>query len=104
MFLLTAEPVDIQPIDWGAFVQDHWYKYIIIFICLIYVFNKVFRVKKLPILKDLVIYSIIALFSFILLIFEIDVGLPIILSLMIAVALMFIVRIRYFFEDRKNRN
>ncbi|WP_422660352.1 YlaH-like family protein [Paenibacillus sp. EC2-1] len=77
--------------------------YIIIFVLITYVYNKVFRVKqKLPLLKEVFLYILMALGSGMLLIFQVD-KLPIIQCLLVAVALMLMVRIRYFVEDRQKR-
>lgn len=77
--------------------------YIVIFVLITYVYNKVFRVKqKLPLLKEILLYILMALGSAILLVFQID-KLPIIQCLLVAVALMLMVRIRYFVEDRQKK-
>jgi hypothetical protein len=74
--------------------------YLLIFVFVSYVYNKVFRTTKLPILKTLIVYIIIAIGSFILMIFQVDAKLPIILSLAVAIFLMLLVRVRYFVEKR----
>ncbi|RAR45566.1 YlaH-like family protein [Paenibacillus sp. MDMC362] len=77
--------------------------YIVIFVLITYVYNKVFRVKqKLPLMKEILLYILMALGSAILLVFQID-KLPIIQCLLVAVALMLMVRIRYFVEDRQKK-
>jgi 4-hydroxybenzoate polyprenyltransferase len=76
--------------------------YILIFIFLSYVYNKVFRTRKLPILKTVVIYILLAIGSMMLLFFQI-VGLPIVLCLSVAIFLMLLVRVRYFVEKRTGR-
>ncbi|CAM3379334.1 MULTISPECIES: YlaH-like family protein [Paenibacillus] len=77
--------------------------YILIFVMITYVYNKVFRVKqKLPLLKEILLYFLMLLGSAILLVFQID-KLPIIQCLLVAVALMFMVRIRYFVEERQKK-
>jgi hypothetical protein len=86
--------------DFWGFMADNWIYYVLIFVFLVYIYNKVFRVRKLPLLKDLVIYALIALGAFVLLIFQVDANLPIVYSLAVAVGLMLTVRIRYFFLDR----
>ncbi len=79
---------------------NHLYiTYLLIFIFMSYVYNKVFRTRKLPVLKTAVIYVLLAIGSVMLLVFQI-VGLPIVLCLSVAIALMFLVRIRYFIEKR----
>ncbi|GLI08334.1 MULTISPECIES: YlaH-like family protein [Paenibacillus] len=76
--------------------------WIIIFVLITYVYNKVFKTRKLPILKDAIIYLMLALGSGMLLFFQLA-GLPIVLSLTVAVVLMLMVRIRYYVQDRENR-
>ncbi|TXK77144.1 YlaH-like family protein [Paenibacillus sp. N3.4] len=73
--------------------------YLLIFVFMSYVYNKVFRTRKLPILKTAVVYLLMALGSVMLLVFQV-VGLPIVLCLAVAISLMFLVRIRYFIEKR----
>jgi hypothetical protein len=77
--------------------------YILIFILLSFVYNKVFRTRKLPVLKALIIYLLMGLGSVLLLFFQIA-GLPIILCLGVAVLMMLILRIRYFIEKRSGRS
>ncbi|UUZ85529.1 YlaH-like family protein [Paenibacillus sp. P26] len=79
-----------------------FWTFVIIFVLMTYVYNKVFRVKKLPVLKDLIIYLLLAVGAAMLMLFQLA-GLPIVPSLTVAVALMFLVRIRYFVQDRANR-
>ncbi|MEC0170206.1 YlaH-like family protein [Paenibacillus graminis] len=77
--------------------------YIVIFILLTYVYNRVFRVnQKLPIGKEIVLYVMMALGSGMLLIFQHD-KLPIIQCLLVAVGLMLLVRVRYMVEARQKR-
>lgn len=87
----------------GWLAQHPWITYILIFVFLVYIYNKVFRVRKLPILKNLIVYLLMGLGAFLLLIFQIDAGLPMVFSLAIAVALMLMVRIRYFVEERSKK-
>ncbi|MNY45911.1 hypothetical protein D3C86_1810490 [compost metagenome] len=67
-----------------------------------YVYNKVFRTRKLPVLKTAIIYVLLAIGSVMLLVFQI-VGLPIVLCLAVAISLMLMVRIRYFVEKRTGK-
>jgi hypothetical protein len=76
--------------------------YILIFILLSFVYNKVFRTRKLPVLKALIVYLLMGVGSILLLFFQIA-GLPIILCLGVAVLMMLILRIRYFIEKRSGR-
>ncbi|WP_019533035.1 YlaH-like family protein [Paenibacillus ginsengihumi] len=84
------------------FLDHPWITYLIIFVLITYVYNKVFRARKLPLLKDLIIYLLLALGSIMLLFFQLA-GLPIVPSLSIAVILMLIVRIRYFIQERQTK-
>lgn len=70
-------------LEW--FRAHPWIAYVLIFVLLTYVYNKVFRARKLPLLKEAVIYLLLALGSLMLLFFQLA-GLPIILSLSVAVA------------------
>jgi hypothetical protein len=76
--------------------------YILIFILLSFVYNKVFRTRKLPVLKALIVYLLMGVGSILLLFFQVA-GLPIILCLGVAVLMMLILRIRYFIEKRSGR-
>lgn len=85
------------------FANNPIISYILIFVLVIFVYNKVFRTgQKLPLLKEIILYLLMAVGSFLLLIFQID-KLPIIQCLLVAVVLMLMVRIRYFVEGRRNR-
>lgn len=79
-----------------------WITYALIYVLVTYVYNKVFRVRKLPLLKDAIVYLLLGVGSFMLLIFQMF-GLPIVLSLLVAVGLMLLVRVRYFVEGRAKR-
>lgn len=77
--------------------------YIVIFVLLMYVYNKVFRAgNKLPWWKEVLLVLLMALGSGVLLIFQHD-KLPIIQCLLVAVGLMLMVRIRYFVEARQKK-
>lgn len=87
--------------DW--FREHLFITYVIIYVFITYVYNKVFRAGKLPLLKNIVVYILIGIGAFILLIFQVDARLPIIPSLAVAVFLMLLVRVRYFVEGRRGR-
>ncbi|WP_409341285.1 YlaH-like family protein [Paenibacillus sp. MBLB4367] len=87
----------------GWLVTHPWITYILIYIFLVYVYNKVFRVRRLPILKEAIVYLLIAVGAFVLLLFQVDLQLPIVPCLAVAVGLMFLVRIRYWVEARQKR-
>lgn len=74
---------------------------LIVYVFLVYVYNKVFRTRKLPILKALLLYALILVGAFILTTFQVFMQLPIVPSLSVAVLLMLMVRIRYFVEARQ---
>jgi heme/copper-type cytochrome/quinol oxidase subunit 1 len=77
--------------------------YIVIFILLTFVYNRVFRVnQKLSIGKEIMLYLMMALGSGMLLIFQHD-KLPIIQCLLVAVGLMLLVQVRYLLENRQKR-
>ncbi|WP_438351645.1 YlaH-like family protein [Paenibacillus sp. FA6] len=85
------------------FAEHPLVSYIVIFLLITYVYNKVFRVhQKLPLLKEIILYILMALGSGMLLIFQVD-KLPIIQCLLVAVGLMLLVRIRYFVEGRQKK-
>ncbi|UJF35109.1 YlaH-like family protein [Paenibacillus hexagrammi] len=86
----------------GWFGNHIYITYLLIFIFMSYVYNKVFRTRKLPVLKTLLVYVLIAIGSIMLLVFQVA-GLPIILSLAVAVLLMLLVRVRYFVERRTGK-
>lgn len=108
-----TETVEIPAFDFTAFMNDtdqifgitmpNWIIYALIFVFMTYIYNKVFRARKLPLLKDLIVYIMLALGSFLLLIFEADSSLPIVYCLTVAVGLMFTLRIRYFVTDLKKK-
>lgn len=84
----------------GWLALHPWITYFLIYVLLVFIYNKVFRMQKLPILKELVIYLLMAFGSFILLIFQID-KLPIVYSLFAAVVLILLVRVRDMISKRK---
>lgn len=86
--------------DTDRFGIPNWLYFIIIFALLIFIYNKVFRTRKLPIFKSIILYALLAIGAFMLLLFQVDAGLPIVFSLGVAVLLMLIVRIRKFIEAR----
>ncbi|GIP39648.1 hypothetical protein J31TS4_29280 [Paenibacillus sp. J31TS4] len=76
---------------------------VLIYVFLVYIYNKVFKVRRLPILKEILIYFLILIGAFLLTTFQVFMQLPIVPSLSIAVLLMLMVRIRYFVEARQSR-
>ncbi|MEX1030530.1 MAG: YlaH-like family protein [Paenibacillaceae bacterium] len=88
--------------DW--FIDHLWITYCIIFVFTAYVYNKVFRVRKLPILKELILYLIIGAGSFMLLLFQVDAELPIVLSLVVAIVMMLLYRGRVSYTSWRNKD
>ncbi|MEK3917441.1 YlaH-like family protein [Paenibacillus sp. FSL H7-0331] len=74
--------------------------YILIYVMITYVYNKVFKTRKLPILKEAIIYLLLGVGAGMLLLFQLG-ALPIVPCLAVAIGLMLMVRIRYFFQDRR---
>lgn len=74
----------------------------VLYFGLAFVYVKVFRVRRLPVLKELIIYLLIGVGAFLLWLFQLDLQLPVVQSMMAALALMLIVRIRMFFVNRSN--
>jgi len=74
--------------------------YLFIVVCMIYIFNAVFRPRKLPLLKDVLVYGLILAGGFMLLFFQTKVGLPIVHGFAVAILLMLTVRIRSLFNRR----
>jgi hypothetical protein len=84
-----------------AWLTEHYaVTYVLIVIGMAFVYNKVFRPRKLPLFKDLIIYLLIALGSVILWIFQIDASLPIVQSLLVAIVLMGLYWLRNRFSVR----
>lgn len=75
--------------------------YILILAFTIYIFNAVFRMGKLPILKEILVYVIMAAGCLILLVLQID-KLPIIQCMAVAVAMMVMVRLRQIYDKRRS--
>jgi hypothetical protein len=87
--------------DW--FIHHLWITYGLIFGFTVYIYNKVFRVRKLPILKEIIVYLIIGAGSFMLLLFQVDAGLPIVPSLFVAIAMMLLYRGRVLYTSWRNK-
>ena len=77
--------------------------YILIFVLMQYVYNRLFRVKRrLPLLQRSFLYSLMLTGAFMLLIFQVD-KLPIIQCFFVTIFLMWLVKIRYFIEKERGR-
>jgi uncharacterized membrane protein len=111
--LSNANDVEIQPIQWGDFfTSTHsffgipFYNFItllLIFVGISFIYNRVFRARKLPVLKEAVVYAMILIGSFFLLVFQLDANLPIVYSLSVAIGLIFIYQLRVWNEQRKSK-
>ena len=76
--------------------------YIVILCFTIYIFNAVFRVQRLPILKEILVHLIMAIGAFVMLVLQID-KLPIIQCMSVAVAMMLMLRGRQLYDRWKGR-
>lgn len=113
LYLANTEQVEIQPIVWSEFFMDthsffglHFYNVItlaLIFFSIVYIYNKVFRTNRLPILKNAIVYVLMFFGSFALLIFQVDAGLPIVYSLSVAIGLMVIYQLRVWVDRCKSK-
>ena len=77
--------------------------YLIIFAFTVFIYNKVFRVRKLPILKEIIVYIMIGLGSLMLLLFQVDASLPIIPSLAVAIIMMVMYHFRVMYVTWRNK-
>lgn len=76
--------------------------FVLLYAGLLFVYNKVFKMRRLPILKELIIYLLIGVGALILWLFQLDLQMPIVQCMAAALALMLIVRIRMAFTNRTN--
>ncbi|HEY0827254.1 MAG TPA: YlaH-like family protein [Bacilli bacterium] len=91
------------PLFSSAWFADHYgITFVLIYIFIIYIYNKVFRVRKLPLLKNLIVYLAAAVGAFILLMFQL-MTLPIVYCLGVVICLMLMVRIRYFIASLRKK-
>lgn len=110
MFWGQEETVEIPKFNFGEFMMDtspllgiqvyHWLIWLLIFVFCAYIYNKVFRARKPPLLQSIIVYTLLVLGGFLLLVFEVDSNLPIVYSLGIAMLLLLIVRVRYWVQER----
>jgi hypothetical protein len=78
--------------------------YVLILACIIYIFNAVFRVKRLPILKEVIVHLVMAFGAFILFILQVD-KLPILQCMAVAIMMMMMLRGRQLYDKlRSKRN
>ncbi len=93
------------PLFSSAWFADHYgITFVLIFIFIIYIYNKVFRVRKLPLLKNLIVYLAASVWAFVLLMFQL-MTLPIVYCLGVVIIIMLMVRIRYFIAElQKKKN
>ncbi|THF75618.1 YlaH-like family protein [Cohnella fermenti] len=76
--------------------------YLLILAFTIYIFNAVFRMGKLPILKEIIVYIIMAIGCLVLLVLQID-KLPIIQCMSVAVIMMLMLRMRQIYDKRRSK-
>lgn len=113
MLSTNPDEVVIPAFDLVAFMQEkerlfgldvpNVVSFALIFLCIAYIYNKVFRTRRLPLLKNAIVYGLLACGAFMLLVFQVDAGLPMVYSLLVAVLLMLVVRIRYYIEGRRQK-
>lgn len=109
--LQLAEEIEIPPFDFSSFLMEtislfgievwNWLSFIFIYLSLVFIYNNVFRNRKLPLLKLVVLYILLLLGAFLLLVFQVDANLPIIYSLLVALGMMAMVRIRQLMKGRE---
>ncbi|MBB3109031.1 cobalamin biosynthesis protein CobD/CbiB [Paenibacillus phyllosphaerae] len=86
-----------------SWLHDHpVISYILILAFVIYIFNNVFRVQRLPILKEILVHLIMAIGSFVLWILQYDL-LPIVQCMAVAVGMMMMLRGRQLYDKWKNK-
>ncbi|WP_438446276.1 YlaH-like family protein [Gorillibacterium sp. sgz5001074] len=84
-----------------AWLREHsLLTYLLLYISLAFVYIKVFRARRLPVLKEAMIYLLIGVGALILWLFQLDLQMPVVQSMAAALSLMLIVRIRMFFVNR----
>lgn len=76
--------------------------YVLILACIIYIFNAVFRVKRLPILKEVLAHIVMAIGAFVLYILQVD-KLPIIQCMAVAILMMMMLRGRQLYDKLRNK-
>ncbi len=81
-----------------------WITLIYLFAVLMFVYNRVFRTRKLPILKEALLCLFMAIGAGILCLFQLDLGLPIAQCMTVALVLMVLVQIRYWVERRAQKS
>ncbi|KIL34628.1 hypothetical protein SD71_18505 [Cohnella kolymensis] len=75
--------------------------YLLILACTIYIFNAVFRMGRLPLLKEIAVHLVMAVGCLVLLLLQLD-KLPIIQCMAVAVGMMALLRLRQLYDRRKN--
>lgn len=76
--------------------------YVLILACIIYIFNAVFRVKRLPILKEVLALFVMAIGAFVLYILQVD-KLPIIQCMAVAIIMMMMLRGRQLYDKLRSK-
>jgi hypothetical protein len=77
--------------------------YVLILACILYIFNAVFRVQRLPILKEVLVHIIMMVGAFVLFILQID-KLPIIQCMSVAIIMMLMLRGRQLYDKLRSKN
>jgi hypothetical protein len=74
--------------------------FVLLYISLAFVYVKVFRQKRLPVLKELIIFAAIGIGALILWLFQLDLRMPVAQCMLAALSLMLIVRVRIMYLER----
>ncbi|GIO13345.1 hypothetical protein J19TS2_29000 [Cohnella xylanilytica] len=86
-----------------AWFHDHpVISYLLILAFTIYIFNAVFRMGRLPILKEVIVHVIMAIGCLVLLLLQLD-KLPIIQCMAVAVVMMLMLRARQLYDKRRGK-
>lgn len=88
--------------------MQHWFSehliisYLLIFFFTLYIFNAVFRMGRLPILKEVIVHIVMAIGCLVLLVLQHD-KLPIIQCMAVAVVMMMMLRGRQMYDKWKGK-
>jgi hypothetical protein len=76
--------------------------YLLILAFTIYIFNAVFRMGRLPLIKEAIVHIVMAIGCLVLLLLQLD-KLPIIQCMGVAVLMMLVLRLRQLYDKRRSR-
>lgn len=76
----------------------------VLYFGLAFVYVKVFRERKLPVLKEAVIYLLMAVGAMILWLMQLDLRMPVVQCMLAALSLMAVVRLRIVYLERSRRS